>query len=131
MSFSEPEHDFAEEVLISGEKIRSETAGEDLDRHKAVELDSTGTVVQTDDADEFYGVVAYDRVDGQEVPVIQDDCEVRVIAGGSVDPGMELEPDGSGDFVQSTGDGVAVARTGGGGGEIIQAYLTNVNGVSL
>jgi len=131
MAFSEPEHTFAEEVLISGEKIRSETAGEDLARHKAVELDSTGTVVQTDDAAEFYGVVAYDRVNGQEVPVIQDDCEVRVLAGGAVDPGMELEPDANGDFVQSTGSGVAVARTGGADGDVIQMYIKNVKGVSL
>jgi len=128
---SNPEHDFAQEVVISGEKIRSETAGADVSRHKALELNTSGNVVQTDDATEFYGVCAYDRVSGQEVAVAQDDCEVNVLAGGAVDPGMELEPDANGDFVQSTGGGVAVARTGGADGEVIEAYIKNVKGVSL
>jgi len=135
MSFSDPEHSFAEEVLISGEKIRSEIAGEDVSRHKALTLNSSGEVVQTDDAADFYGVCAYDRVSGQEVAVIQDDCEVKVIGGeAGITEGDALEPDASGDFVQvAAGDEVnqvAVARTSGGDGDVIEAYITDVTGVT-
>ena len=133
MSFSDPEHSFAEEVLISGEKIRSEIAGEDVSRHKALTLNSSGEVVQTDDATEFYGVCAYDRVSGQEVAVIQDDCEVKVIGGeAGITEGDSLEPDGSGDFVQTANksDQVAVAKTSGGDGDVIEAYITDVYGVT-
>jgi len=135
MSFSDPEHNFALDVLISGEKIRSETAGEDLSRHKALELNSSGDVVQTDGATEFYGVCGYDRVSGQETPVIQDDCEVKVIAGeAGISKGDALEPDANGDFVQVVGgdevNQVAVARTAGGDGDVIEAYITGVTGVT-
>ena len=133
MSFSGSEHSFAEEVLISGEKIRSEIAGEDVSRHKALELNSSGEVVQTDDAAEFYGVCAYNRVSGQEVAVIQDDCEVKVISGeAGITEGDSLEPDGSGNFVQtaSKSDQVAVAKTSGGDGDVIEAYITDVYGVT-
>ena len=133
MSFSDPEHSFAEEVLISGEKIRSEVAGEDVSRHKALTLNSSGEVVQTDDAADFYGVCAYDRVSGQEVAVIQDDCEVKIIGGeAGITEGDALEPDGSGDFVQtaSKSDQVAVAKTSGGDGDVIEAYITDVYGVT-
>ena len=134
MSFSPPEHNFAEEVLISGEKIRSETAGADVARHKALELNSSGEVIQTDSATEFYGVCAYDRVAGQEVAVLQDDCEVKVLAGGTVNAREALEPDANGDFIQvAAGDDVnqvAIAKTSGGAGDVIEAYVTGVTGAT-
>jgi len=133
---SASEHNFTDDVLISGEELRGYQASEDLTLREPVGLDGEYSVASSAAGEgDFIGVVLYDVASGEEVAIAGDDCEVRVEVSEAVSPGDELLPDGTGGFVSvatSTGStGVAVAQTGSSGsGEIVEAYVFAVQGVT-
>jgi len=130
---SAPEHNFVEDVLISGEELRGYNAANDLSVREPVgisgeyEVDSSAAGV-----DDFIGVNLYDVTTGQEAAVAGDDCEVRIEVSEAVTPGDELAPDGNGAFetvaTSTAGTGVAVAQTSAGANEIVEAYIFGVGG---
>lgn len=129
------EHTFAEGVLVSGENINSYTAGEDLTARTGVAISGDYTVSEpAADAGNFIGVVAYDVANGEEVAVIERDCEVKIEVSETVTAGDELIPDGSGGFetvaTSAAASGFLVAREGGAAGDIIHAGITAASGAT-
>jgi len=130
---SASEHNFAEEVLISGEEIRGYSAASGLTAREPVgisgELEVDSSAAGNSD---FIGVAMYDVASGEEVAVGGDDCEVRIEVSESVSPGDELAPDGSGAFetvaTSSASTGVAIAQTSAGADELCEAYIFAVGG---
>ena len=128
------EHEFPIEVLISGEKVQGFTAGEDLTVGEPVDI-SGDYEVSTSSAggDSFRGVVLYDVASGEPVALASDDCEVRIEVSEAVTAGDELVPDGVGTFetvaTSAASNGVALAQTGASSGEVVEAYIFNVQGV--
>ena len=133
MSFTEGEHTFDEEILISGEEIRSYTAGEDLTGGEPVGISGNNQVSSSSaDGGDFDGVVTYSVTSGEEVAIAGDDCEVRVEVSETITAGEELLPDGLGTF-ESVGtsagsNGVAIAQEGAASGELVEAYIYAVQG---
>ncbi len=130
---SAPEHDFAEEVLISGEELRGYSAASDFTAREPVGVSGTYEVDSSDaGADDFIGVALYDVASGEEIAVGGDDCEVRIEVSESVSPGDELVPDGAGAFetvaTSSASTGVAIAQTSGSAGGLCEAYIFAVGG---
>ena len=132
---SASEHNFAEGVLISGENIDSYTAGEQLDARTPVAI--TGNYEVTEpaaDSETFTGVAAYTVADGEEVPVIKRDCEVRIAVSEAVTAGDELVPDGAGGFetVATSGasTGFLVANEDAGSGELCEAEIIAAGGAT-
>lgn len=132
---SSSEHDFADEVLVSGEEIRAYSAGEDLTQREPVGI-SGSTEVSSSSAGEgdFVGVVLYDVASGEQTAIAGDDCEVKVEVSEAVSAGDELLPDGSGTFetVATSGgsSGVAIANEDIASGEIGEAYIFAVQGAT-
>jgi hypothetical protein len=129
------EHTFAEGVLVSGENINSYTAGEDLTARTGVSISGDYTVSEpAADAGEFIGVVAYDVSNGEEVAVIERDCEVKITVSETVTAGDELIPDGSGGFetvaTSAEASGFLVAREGGSANDIIHAGIVGAGGAT-
>lgn len=122
------EHEFADDILISGEELRGYTADEALTRGEPVEIVDNYAVGPS--ADAFVGVVLYSVGEGEEVAIAGDDCEVRLEASGAVDAGDALAVDGDGAFEVATDaeDAVAVANEDIGAGEWGVAYLTATSG---
>lgn len=133
---SAPEHNFVEDVLISGENIDSYTAGEALTARTGVAQSADGYTVAEVAADTatFTGVVAYDVASGEEVAVIKRDCEVRVSVSEAVSAGDELVPDGSGGFetVATSGlsSGYLIANEDAGSGELVEAEIFAAGGAT-
>ena len=126
---SAPEHDFGEDVLIAGEKLRSFTADSDIDAHQAVTINGNFTVDVTDAGGAAIGVAAYDVASGEELDVVMDDCEVRVIADGGIDAGDNLEVGADGNFREfNSGEKIGIALEDAGDGDVFQAYLTDAEG---
>ena len=132
---SAPEHNFVEDVLISGENVDSFTAGAALSARVGVELTGDYTVDEpAADAGTFIGVVAYDVASGENVPVIRQTCEVRVEAAETITAGDELVPDGSGAFetVATSGlsSGFLIANEGGSDGDLIECTIIAEGGAT-
>jgi len=130
MSVTDPEHDFGEDVVISGDKLRGFTADETVEQHDIVQITGDYEVSLAGDGEHALGAASFDRADGQEVTIGADDCEVRVIAGEAIGAGMAVTPDGDGG-VREAEDGdvkLGIALTGAGAEDIIQVYLTNAEG---
>lgn len=130
MSVTEPEHDFGEDVVISGEKLRGFTADETVEQHDIVQITGDYEVSLAGDGEHALGAASFDRADGQEVSVAADDCEVRVIAGAAIGAGMAVTPDGTG-AVKEAADGdvkLGIALTAAGAEDIVHVYLTNAEG---
>jgi len=130
---SQGEHSFPIETLVSGEKIQGFTAGEDLTVGEPVDLTGDFEVsASTAGGDSFRGVVLYDVASGEPVALAADDCEVRIEVSESVSADDELVPDGVGTFetVATSGasNGVAIAQEGGASGEVVEAYIFNIQG---
>jgi len=135
MSFTEGEHTFDEEILISGEEIRSYTAGEDLTGGEPVGISGNNQVSSSSaDGGDFDGVVTYSVTSGEEVAIAGDDCEVRIEVSEAVTAGDELIPDGLGTFetVATSGasSGVAKAQEDIASGETGSAYIFAVQGTT-
>jgi hypothetical protein len=129
------EHTFEVETLISGEEIRSYTAGEALTAGEPVGLSGDYTVSASAAGEgDFLGVAAYDVASGEEVPVLGDDCEVRVEVSEAVTAGEELLPDGLGTFesvaTSAGSSGVAIVQDGAASGELAEAYIYAVQGAT-
>ncbi len=126
------EHTFADDILISGEEIRGYSAGEDLTRGEPVAVTGDYEVTSATDGGPFIGIVAYSVTQGEEVPILGDDCEVRLEASEAISAGDALVPDGVGSFRQAVSadgeTGNAVANEGIGAGEFGEAYLFAVTG---
>lgn len=127
------EHTFDIEVLISGEEIRGYTAGEDLSAGEPVGVSGDYTVSSSAAGEgDFLGVAAYDVASGEEIPILGDDCEVRIEVSETVSAGDELLPDGLGTFetvaTSTGGNGVALAQEGAASGEVVEAYIFAVQG---
>lgn len=124
---SAPEHDFGEDVLVSGDKIRSYTADGSISQHKAVQINGDYQVTQVSSAGvEGHGVAAYDVESGQELAVCGDNTEVRVEAGSDgATAGDDATVDADGNFVDAgSGDAVwGVFNTGGSDGELVELAL--------
>lgn len=132
---SEPEHTFAEGVLISGENIDSYTAGEALTARTGVAQSGNYTVSESAaDSGDFTGVVAYDVASGEEVAVIKRDCEVRIEVSESVSAGDELVPDGSGGFetvaTSTLSSGFLIANEGGSANDLVEAEIIGAGGAT-
>jgi len=130
---SQGEHSFPIETLVSGEKIQGFTAGEDLTVGEPVDLTGDFEVsASTAGGDSFRGVVLYDVASGEPVALAADDCEVRIVVSETVSADDELVPDGVGTFetVATSGasNGVAIAQEGGASGEVVEAYIFNIQG---
>lgn len=130
---SAPEHDFAEEVLISGEELRGYSAAAALDSREPVGISGEYEVNSSAaGADDFIGVALYTVASGEELAVGGDDCEVRIEVSESVSPGDELVPDGAGAFetvaTSTASAGVAIAQTSGSAGGLCEAYIYAVGG---
>jgi hypothetical protein len=129
------EHTFDLEVLISGEELRTYNAGESLVAGEPVGLSGdyevTGSAAGEGD---FIGVVGYDVASGEEVPVLGDDCEVRVPVSEAVSAGDELLPDGAGEFesvaTSAGSSGVAVVQNGTTGAGTAEVYIYAVQGAT-
>lgn len=129
------EHTFDVEVLISGEEIRGYTAGEDLTAGEPVGISGDYEVSSSSAGEgDFLGVAAYDVASGEEVPILGDDCEVRIEVSEAVTAGDELLPDGVGTFetvATSAGStGVAIVNDGAASGEVAEVYIFAVQGVT-
>ncbi|AGM11130.1 hypothetical protein M196_gp38 [Halorubrum tailed virus 4] len=129
------EHTFEVETLISGEEIRSYTAGEALTAGEPVGLSGDYTVSASAAGEgDFLGVAAYDVASGEEVPVLGDDCEVRVEVSEAVTAGEELLPDGLGTFesvaTSAGSSGVAIVQDGASSGELCEAYIYAIQGAT-
>ena len=123
------EHDFGEDVLKAGEKLRAFTAAEDIDQREPVKITGDFEVSVAGDGEQILGVAAYDVADGQEVDVIMDDCEVVVEGSGSgFDAGENVEVVNA--AFQTLGDGekIGVALSGASDGELGDVYLTDSGG---
>jgi len=132
---SQGEHSFPIETLVSGEKIQGFTAGEDLTVGEPVDLTGDFEVsASTAGGDSFRGVVLYDVASGEPVALAADDCEVRIEVSETVSADDELVPDGVGTFetVATSGasNGVAIAQEGGASGEVVEAYIFNIQGTA-
>jgi hypothetical protein len=132
---SAPEHQFAEDVLISGENIDSYTAGEALTARTPVAQTGNYEVTESPAGGAFTGVVAYDVASGEEVAVIKRDCEARVEVSEAVSAGDALSPAGSGQFAQAvSADGdseVLIANEdASGSGELVEAEIVSAVGVT-
>lgn len=129
------EHDFAEDVLIAGDALRSFTADGSISQRKAVDINGDYQATQVGTAgDPVYGVALYDVADGEEVDVAVDGAEVRVEAGGSVTAGSAAAVDTDGNFVDAGGDTsgdnvVGVFLEGGSDGDIVAMYVDTTVGV--
>lgn len=135
MSVDQGEHTFEVETLISGEEIRGYTAGEALTAGEPVGISGDYEVSASASGEgDFLGVAAYDVASGEEVPVLGDDCEVRVEVSEAVTAGEELLPDGLGTFesvATSAGSaGVAIVQDGASSGELCEAYIFAVQGAT-
>ena len=129
------EHQFEEEVLVSGENLDSYNAGEDLTIREPVGYSGDFEVSASAAGEgDFVGVVLYDVSSGEEVGVAKRDCEVRIEVSETVTAGDELLPDGSGAFetvATSTGSsGVAIATEGGSANDVIVAEIVTAQGVT-
>ena len=135
MSATQGEHTFEDDLLVSGEELRSYNAASDLVRGEPVGLSGT-LEVDSSGAGEgnFIGVNMYDVASGEEASVAGDDCEVRVPVSEAVSAGDELLPDGAGNFetvATSAGSaGVAIAQDSGGSGDYVLAYIFAVQGAT-
>jgi len=130
---SQGEHSFPIETLVSGEKIQGFTAGEDLTVGEPVDLTGDFEVsASTAGGDSFRGVVLYDVASGEPVALAADDCEVRIEVSETVSADDELVPDGVGTFetvaTSAASNGVAIAQEGGASGEVVEAYIFNIQG---
>lgn len=124
---SSSEHNFAEDVLISGEAISGFTADGDVTLRDAVKLNGEYQVTAVDTAGETgLGVAAYDAASGDEIAVVTEGNEARVAAGGSVSAGDTVTVDANGDFVTAASGDEAWGRalTGGSSGDTIDVDLT-------
>lgn len=133
MSRSDPEHDFGEQVLVSGDELRSYTAAESIDQHQAVSISDDYEVSPVSAAGQAgIGVAAYDVGAGQELPVAGDDCEVRVVAGGTVSAGNAATVDADGNFIEYDSsvhdERWGVFNTSGGTGDVVEVYLADSTG---
>jgi hypothetical protein len=131
---SQGEHSFPVEVLIEGEKVQGFTAGEDLTVGEPVEISGDYEVsASSAGGGSFRGVVLYDVASGEPVALAADDCEVRIEVSETVTAGDELVPDGVGTFetvaTSAASNGVAIAQNGAASGEVVEAYIFNVQGV--
>jgi hypothetical protein len=133
MSTQQGEHSFDVEVLVSGEEIRGYTAGESLLAGETVAITGDFEVTTAIDGGPAIGVAAYDVAAGEEVPVLGDDCEVRVEVSEAVSAGDSLTPDGLGTLKQAVAANdpqpLAVANESAGAGELVQAYISASTGV--
>ena len=127
---SAPEHDFGEDVLKAGEKLRSFTADGDIDQREPVKVNGAFQVTDADDGDAIIGVAAYDVAGGQEVDVAMDDCEVLVEGqGDGFDAGDSVEVVDGGFQTLGSGEKVGVAlEDAAGDGTLGQIYLTDSGG---
>jgi hypothetical protein len=135
MSDNQGEHTFEQEVLISGEEQRGYTAGEDLSAGEPVFLSADYEVSASSAGEgEFIGVVLYDVVQGEEVAIGGDDCEVRIPVSEAVTANEELLPDGVGSFesvaTSAGSSGVAIVQEGAASGERCEAYIFAVQGAT-
>lgn len=129
------EHTFDIEVLISGEEIRGYTAGEALSAGEPVGVSGDYEVEGSAAGEgDFLGVAAYDVASGEEVPILGDDCEVRIEVSEAVTAGEELLPDGLGTFesvaTSAGSNGVAIVQEGAASGEVAEAYIFAVQGAT-
>jgi hypothetical protein len=135
MSVTQGEHSFDVEVLVSGEEIRGYTAGEDLEAGDTLAITGNFEVTVATDGGPSIGVAAYDVASGEEVPVLGDDCEVRIEVSEAVSAGDALVPDGLGTVRQAVSgqtppeQPLAVANEDAGSGELVQAYISASTGV--
>lgn len=124
---SAPEHDFGEDVVVSGDNLRAYSADGTIEQHQAVEISGDYEVSAIDTAgDEGDGVAAFDVVDGQSVTVAGDNTEVRVEAGtDGATAGENATVDADGNFVDAgSGDAVwGTFNTGGADGEFVELAL--------
>ena len=132
---SASEHNFGEDVLVSGEEIRGYSAGEALTAGEPVGISGNYEVSASSAGEgDFVGVVLYDVESGQEVAIAGDDCEVKVPVSEAVTAGDELLPDGAGNFetVATSGGstGVAIANEDIASGETGEAYVFAVQGAT-
>jgi len=134
MSRSNPEHAFGEQVLISGDNLRSYNADGAISQHKAVQINGDYQVTQTGTAGaEGTGVALYDVKGGEDIAIAGDDTEVRVIVGsGGATAGNSATVDGNGDFVDAgAGDAVwGEFNEGGSSGDIVSLALETEREVS-
>ena len=130
---SASEHNIGEDVLKSGENIKSEPANETIDQHDSVQKINNGVSVAPDGGP-FYGVAGIDVVAGQELNMVMDGCEANVIVSEAVSDGDALTPDGGGGFRQAVeaddDDIAAVADEDGGVDDIIKVYVAGPTGVT-
>ena len=122
------EHEFAIDILISGDEIRGYTSDEPLERAEPLEI-VDDYAVGPSGGDAFVGLAAYTVAAGEEVAVLGDDCEVRLEAGEAIEAGDDLTVD-DGAFVHAGADDVkhAVANSGGGAGDYVEAYISASTG---
>lgn len=125
------EHQFDVEVLVSGEEIRGYTASEDVIAGDTLAITGNFEVSVASEGGPSIGVAAYDVAAGEEVPVLGDDCEVRVEVSEGVSAGDALVPDGLGTVRQALSgeQPLAVANENAGSGELVQAYVSASTGV--
>lgn len=134
--YSDGEHTFEDDILLSGKEMRGYTAAQDLTRGEPVEITGNNEVAPASNGGPFAGVALYSVAAGEEVAIAGDDCEVRLESSEAVNGGAALVPDGAGAFRQAdetnNGEtGNAVANEDIGAGEWGEAYLSATNGVTL
>lgn len=135
MSQTQGEHTFEIEVLLSGENVNSYTAGEDLTAGEPVGISGDYTVsASSAGGGDFIGVVAYDVASGEEVAVIERDCEVHAEVSEAVTAGDLVVPDGVGTFetvaTSTASAGVAIVQDGAAAGELAELSIFSVQGAT-
>lgn len=124
---SAPEHDFGEDVVISGDNLRAYTADGAVSQHQAVQINGDYQVTSIGSAGvEGHGVACFDVESGQSVTVAGDGTEDRVEAGSAgATAGNDATVDGDGNFVDAgAGDAVwGVFLVGGSDGDIVDLAL--------
>jgi hypothetical protein len=133
---SASEHNFEQDVLVSGEALKGFTADGSISQRKAVDINGDNQVTQVGTAgNPVFGVAVYDVADGEELPVAVDGCEVRVEVGGTgATAGEAAAADADGNFVDAGGDTsgdnvVGTFTEGGSDGDIVRMYIDTTVGV--
>jgi len=133
-TFTQGEHTFDSEVVVSGDNWDSYTASEAINAGEPVAQSGSYEVELSGDGGPFTGVAGYTVSSGEECPVIKRDGEVRIEVSEAVTSGDALCPDGLGTFRQAVeaddDPEVAIANEPASAGEPCEVEITAAEGVT-
>ena len=139
MTRSESELAFGDDPLVTGDTLKSFTAGEDLNAFTGVAINDNFQIVEATDGGPGIGVVMYDVVTGQDATVAMNDgaTELHVVGSdsgalGAPTAGDSVAYDGAGGFkrADSANDDTVwgVAEENASVGDLYQIVAKDISG---